>query len=94
MEVTREDVLRCARLADLSLQEDEVEPMRRDMEKLLSQAQKLDELPLDAIDATLDGCSNVLPRREDAPRASFTQAEALSNAPAQEQGHFLVPKVL
>jgi len=94
MEVTREDVLRCARLADLSLQEDEIEPMRRDMEKLLSQAQKLDELDLGSVDVTLHGHSAVLPRREDVPSATFSQIEALSNAPAQEKGHFRVPKVL
>jgi len=94
MEVTREDVLRCARLADLSLREEEIEPMRRDMEKLLSQAQRLDEMDLDAVDPTLSGQLAVLPRRDDVPSLTFTQAEALSNAPAQEKGHFLVPKVL
>jgi aspartyl-tRNA(Asn)/glutamyl-tRNA(Gln) amidotransferase subunit C len=94
MEVTREDVLRCARLADLSLREDEIEPMRRDMAQLLNQAQKLDELDLEAVDATLHGAVALLPRREDSPSAGFSQAEALSNAPAQERGHFLVPKVL
>ena len=94
MEVTREDVLRCARLADLSLGEDEIEPMRRDMEKLLSQAQRLDELDLEAVDPVLSGQLAALPRRDDEPSLTFTQAEALSNAPAQEKGHFLVPKVL
>jgi aspartyl-tRNA(Asn)/glutamyl-tRNA(Gln) amidotransferase subunit C len=94
MEVTREDVLRCAKLADLSLGEDEIEPMRRDMEKLLNQAQKLDELDLGSVGATLHGYSTVLPRREDVPSHAFSQSEALANAPAQERGHFLVPKVL
>ena len=94
MEVTREDVLRCAKLTDLSLHEAEIEPMRRDMEKLLSQAQKLDELDLQSVAAELTGALAELPRREDLPGPTFTQAEALSNAPAQELGHFLVPKVL
>jgi aspartyl-tRNA(Asn)/glutamyl-tRNA(Gln) amidotransferase subunit C len=94
MEVTREDVLRCAKLADLSLREDEIEPLRRDMEKLLSQAQRLDELDLSCIEATLHGPAAPLPGREDEPTLAFTQAEALAQAPAQEKGHFRVPKVL
>lgn len=94
MEVTREDVLRCARLAGLSLREDEIESMRTDMEKLLSQAQKLDELDLDSVDATLHGALAALPRREDRPGPALSQTEALANTPAQEKGHFLLPKVL
>jgi len=36
MDVTRDDVLRCARLTGLNLQEAEIEPLRRDMERLLT----------------------------------------------------------
>jgi len=94
MEVTREDVLRCAALAHLSLQEDEVEPMRLAMAQMLSHAASLDELPLDGIEPLLLGHGQPLPRREDEPRNGFTQAEALANAPAQDRGYFVVPKVL
>ena len=94
MDVTREDVLRCARLAHLSLGEDEVEPMRLAMEQMLNHAASLDELPLDGVEPTLPGLGRPLPRREDEPRDGFTQAQALANAPAQSRGHFVVPKVL
>lgn len=94
MEVTREDVLRCARLADLRLGEDEVEPLRRDMARLLSQAQRLADLDQEALDPAIPDGTPALPRREDVPGPCLAQAEALANAPAQERGHFLVPKVL
>lgn len=94
MDVTREDVLRCARLTGLSLGEDEIEPLRRDMERLLNQAQKLDQLPLENVEPTLHGLEIPLPRRDDVPQEGFTQAEALANAPRTERGHFQVPKVL
>lgn len=94
MEVTRDEVLRCARLAGLSLSDDEIEPLRMDMEKLLSQAQKLNELDLDSVPATLHGGLAPLPRREDLPQPSLSQAESLANAPAQEKGHFRVPRML
>ncbi len=94
MEVTREDVLRCAALAHLSLQEEEVEPMRLAMAQMLSHATSLDELPLNGVEPLLLGHGRPLPRREDEPRDGFTQAEALANAPAQDRGYFVVPKVL
>ncbi len=94
MDVTREDVLRCARLAGLSLAEEEIEPLRRDMARLLSQAEKLGQLPLEGIEPTLHGLERPLPRRDDEPREGLTQAQALANAPDTERGHFRVPKVL
>ncbi|HEX9080673.1 MAG TPA: Asp-tRNA(Asn)/Glu-tRNA(Gln) amidotransferase subunit GatC [Holophagaceae bacterium] len=94
MDVTREDVLRCAQLAHLNLGEEEIEPMRRAMAQILSHAESLEELDLANVEPLLPGQGRPLPRRADEPRASFTQAEALANAPAEDRGHFLVPKVL
>jgi aspartyl-tRNA(Asn)/glutamyl-tRNA(Gln) amidotransferase subunit C len=91
MEVTREDVLRCARLTDLSLQEEEIEPMRLAMTQLLVQAERLNELPLEGVEPTTHGLQLPLLRRIDEARPGFTQAEALANAPQQDQGHFVVP---
>ncbi|WP_243304051.1 Asp-tRNA(Asn)/Glu-tRNA(Gln) amidotransferase subunit GatC [Geothrix oryzisoli] len=94
MDVTREDVLRCATLAHLSLCEDEVEPMRLAMAQMLTHAASLDELLLDGVEPMPAGLGRPLPRREDEPRDAFTQAQALANAPDQDRGLFVVPKVL
>lgn len=94
MDVTREDVLRCAALAHLSLREEEVEPLRDAMARMLSHAASLDELPLDQVSPMVQALDRPLPRRADAPGTSFTQAEALANAPDQDRGQFVVPKVL
>lgn len=94
MDVTREDVVRCAALAHLSLQEDEIETMRLAMAQMLTHAASLDELPLEEVEPLLLAHGQPLPRREDVPGKSFTQVEALANAPAQERGYFVVPKVL
>ncbi len=92
MEVTREDVLRCATLTRLSLREEEIEPLRRDMTQLLSHAESLSALDLEGVEpAALD---RPLPRREDVPHQGFTQAEALANAPQTVRGQFAVPQVL
>ena len=94
MEVTREDVLRCARLAHLSLAEEEIEPMRLAMAQMLTHAASLDELDLDGVEPLPPGLGQPLPRREDVPGESLTQAQALAHAPKQDRGHFVVPKVL
>ena len=94
MEVTREDVLRCAALTHLSLREDEIEPMREAMTRMLTHAASLDELPLDQVEPMLAAMGRPLPRRADEPRDTFTQAQALANAPAQDRGYFVVPKVM
>lgn len=94
MEVTREDVLRCARLTNLSLRDEEIEPMREAMTRLLNQAERLNELCLDEVEPTTHGLQLPLPRRPDEAGPWFSQEEALANAPRAEQGHFVVPQVL
>jgi len=94
MDVTREDVLRCAALAHLSLREEEVEPMRLAMTRMLTHAASLDELPLDEVGPMFQALDRPLPRRDDEPRDTFTQTQALANAPEQDRGQFVVPKVL
>lgn len=94
MEVTREDVLRCAQLTHLSLREDEIEPLRQAMAQVLSHAQSLDQLDLEGVEPSTHGLDAALSRRADQPQPGLTQAEALANAPQTDQGYFLVPKVL
>jgi aspartyl-tRNA(Asn)/glutamyl-tRNA(Gln) amidotransferase subunit C len=94
MEVTREDVLRCAQLTHLSLDEAELEPLREAMAQILSHAQSLDRLDLEGVEPTTHGLDLPLPRRDDQPRPGLTQAEALANAPEADQGMFVVPQVM
>lgn len=94
MDVTREDVLRCARLTCLKLREEEIEPLRRDMEQLLTHAESLNNLDLEGVEPTTHGLELPQRRREDLILPSFTQSQALANAPDADQGHFRVPRVL
>ena len=94
MEVTREDVLRCAKLAALSLRPEEVEPLRQDMAVMLTRAQSLDALDLDGVEPMTHGLELPWSRRSDEPREGFTQAEALANAPQTDRGQFVVPSSL
>ncbi len=92
MDVTREDVLRCAALAGLRLEEAEIEPMRDAMARMLARAERLKALDLDGVEPMAHALALALPRREDVPAAPLEPAEALANAPEAEDGHFRVPK--
>ncbi len=94
MEVTREDVLRCAELARLQLSEAEIPGFQRDMSLLLTHAQGLEALDLRDVPPTLHALEIHAPLREDEVRACLSQAEALAQAPEAALGHFKVPKVL
>ena len=94
MEVTREDVLRCAALTRLSLLEEEIEPLRQDMARLLSHAQSLDGLPLDGVEPSTHGLDLPLPRREDDAREASPRPRPWPTRPQADAGHFVVPKVM
>lgn len=92
MEVTREEVLRCARLAGLELAETELEALAQDMGRLLSRAEGLARL--DLADVPPFQPAMPLPLRPDTVQASLPAAEVRALAPDQAQGHFRVPRVL
>lgn len=94
MDVTREDVLRCAALAHLGLEESEIEPLREAMQRMLERAASLDTLDLTGVEPMPPGLGRTLQRREDEVRPSLSQEAALANAPATRRGCFEVPKVL
>jgi aspartyl-tRNA(Asn)/glutamyl-tRNA(Gln) amidotransferase subunit C len=93
--VTREDVLHCAALAALDLDEAEIEPLRVDMERLLAFAGRLAALDLGGgAGPCLHAAGPPLRRRGDAALPGLGRDEALMNAPEADGGRFAAPKFL
>lgn len=94
MALSREEVLHVAELARLSLRPEEVELFTRQLNDILAYVQKLEELDTTAV-APL---AHVIPLfnafREDVVKEGLPLEAALKNAPAREEGSFLVPKVI
>lgn len=94
MKITLEQVRYVAELARLELAPGEEERLTGQLNAILEYMGQLAEVDTSGIEPT----SHVLPLtnvlRADEPRACLTNAEALANAPAAEQGHFAVPKIL
>ncbi|MGD0828303.1 MAG: Asp-tRNA(Asn)/Glu-tRNA(Gln) amidotransferase subunit GatC [Desulfobaccales bacterium] len=94
MALTRDEVLHVAELARLSLNPEEIELFTVQLNEILEYVEKLQELDTSGV-APL---AHVIPLfnvfREDQVRESLPQEAVLENAPAREDGNFLVPRVI
>lgn len=92
------DVRKVAKLAHLEITEEEVALYTPQMAGIVKYVEQLNELDTADIEPMLGGLTAEGEAtdsiRADEPRDSFTQEEALAEAPSSVSGHFQVPKVL
>ena len=88
------DVAYVARLSRINLTEDEAKIFQKQLDDVLNYVEKLREVDVTDIDASAHKLPVFDVFREDAPRDWFTADQALSNAPRQANGLFVVPKVV
>jgi aspartyl-tRNA(Asn)/glutamyl-tRNA(Gln) amidotransferase subunit C len=92
--ISRDDVLHVARLARLELDDAEVELFTEQLAAVLDHAADVASLDTAGVPPTAHPLelANVL--RDDTPEPSLDRDEVLAQAPAVEEGRFLVPKIL
>ncbi len=93
--VSEHDVRAIAEYARIRLTDDEIPPMTEDLNSIIDSLRPITEYDLDGVEPTfhpIGGLSNVM--RDDEEETGFTQEEALSNAPRQQGGCFLIPSIL
>ena len=93
--VTERDVRAIAEYTRIHLDDDEVAGMTVDLNNIIESLKPITEYDLEGVEPTfhpIGSLSNVM--REDVEVPSFTQEEALSNAPARQGGSFLIPSIL
>ncbi len=92
------DVRNVAKLAHLEISDEEVAIYTPQMAEIVKYVEQLNELDTTDIEPMLGGLtaegSVTEADRDDVVAPSFTQQDALSEAPAAVAGHFQVPKVL
>ena len=88
------DVAYVATLVRLNLTEEETELFQKQLGDVLKYAEKLREVDVSNVEAAAHALPIFNVFREDAPRDWFTEEQALSNAPRQAKGLFIVPKVV
>ena len=93
--LSREDVLKLARLSRLNLSEDEVENLQIEITTILGYVEQLQEVDLEGIEPTyqVTGLVNIT-RADEVKDYGPTPAELLKNAPATEAGHIKVKRML
>ena len=92
--MTEIDVAYVARLARLNLSAEEAALFQRQLARVLEHATRLNEVNVDGVEPAAHVFPTFSVFREDEPRDSLTQEEALSNAPRAANGLFIVPKVV
>src|SRR5437588_9334298 len=92
--ISRDDVLHVARLARLTLSDDEVERYTEQLSAVLDHAADVAALDTSGVPPTAHPLplENVL--RDDVVEASLDRGEVLAEAPAAEDGRFRVPPIL
>lgn len=94
MKISVQDVMHVAKLSRLQVAEQDVEKFTTQFNDILSYAEVINQLDTSEIKPTAHAIElhNIL--REDIVKESFTNQQALANAPATENGCYLVPKVV
>ena len=88
------DVAYVARLARINLTSDEAKIFQEQLDNVLKYVEKLRQVDVTGVDAAVHALPIANVFREDVPRDWFTAEQALSNAPRQANGLFIVPKVV
>lgn len=94
MSPTDFDVEYVAELARIRLTPNEIETFRSQLGQVLEHVAKLNEVDVSQVEPMAHSFSVYNVFREDEPRASLDRELALSNAPRQAQGLFIVTKVV
>ena len=94
MKITTEESQKIALLSRLEFNSEELEEMRKSMNDILTHMEELNQYDTEDVAPTVHAVEQYNVMREDEPHRSFTNEEALSNAPEKEDGYFKVPKII
>lgn len=88
------EVLKLAKLSRLSISEEEIPAFKGHLDKMLNHLDALKALDLSNVEpmTAVENGATIL--REDEPVQGFSLDQAFTNAPAVENDHFAIPKVI
>lgn len=94
-DLTKDDVLKLARLAKLELTDDELNHFTKELAEILGYVQQLQDVDVKGIDPTsqVTGLTNVM-RDDEIKDYGISQADLLKNVPAKQDNLIKVKRVL
>ena len=94
MVIDENTVRRIARLARIAVSDDALAPMAQELNRILAWVAQLDEVDTDGVEPMTGAVAVALPRCADRAGDTAPSEDLLANAPAAEDGFFVVPKVV
>ena len=94
MEITDEMVKTLADLSRLTFNDLEKEEIKKDLQRMISFVEKLNELDTSNVEPQLHMTEAVDIYRDDVVQGSMAKEDALKNAPMADTNYFKVPKVI
>lgn len=94
MALSKDEVLKIASLARLEFQENEIEKFQVQLNDILKFVDELSEVNTDGVEALAHAIDLKNALREDVAKKSIDNSLAVKNAPQEEEGAFVVPKIV
>ena len=95
MQVSKEEILHIAELANLNLEEKEIDTYILHLQDILNFANIVNNAPIEGLKETVlsQDTYNVF-RKDEIRKSPATREELLQNAPEQQESMFKIPKVI
>lgn len=94
MQVSSEEILHIAKLANLNLKEEEIEKYKKDLQDILNFANIVNNADVNGLSETIGANEACNVFRKDEIVESSKREELLQNADEQQSGMFKIPKVI
>ncbi len=94
MQLSKEEILHIANLANLNIKEEEIENYKNNLEEILNFADIVNNAPTEGLNGTITANDNYNVFRKDEVNKFEDEEALLQNAPEKERGMFKIPKVM
>ena len=94
MSIDKDTAARVANLARISIPDEELENVAKELSNILGFMEQLNEVNVDNVEPMTSVTPTVLKKRTDVVNDGNQQSKVLSNAPDSREGFFAVPKVV
>jgi len=94
MEIKKDDVKHVAELARIEFSEEDIEKFTEQLGNILNYISKLNELNTSNVEPTSHVLDESTLLRDDIVEDWLSKDEVLNNAPKEENGFFVVPKII
>lgn len=94
MSIDKDTVKRVARLARLSVTEDEAESLKGELNSILDWVEMLNEVDVDNVSPLTSVVTQEMKKRDDVISDGNYADKVVNNAPISEDNYFMVPKVI